>query len=228
MDIFYLHAPDRKTPLVDTLAGVNDLHKAGKFSRLGLSNFRADEVEEAVRIAKENNYVVPSVYQGLYSAVTRRQEEELFPTLRKLGIAFYAYSPLAGGFLVKSKEQILNNPKGRWDPNTLSGKIFAHVYGKPDLLDSLEKWEQISKESGISKAELGYRWVVYHSYLKGEFGDAIIIGASSCSQLKQTLAGLQNGPLEEKVVTKIEEFWQAVKAAAPLDFFNDFLAFASF
>ncbi|KAL2827158.1 putative aldehyde reductase [Aspergillus cavernicola] len=228
LDILYLHAPDRKTPLAETLAGVNELYKAGKFSRLGLSNFRANEVEEVVRIAEENNYIIPTVYQGLYSAVTRRQEKELFPTLRKLGIAFYAYSPLAGGFLVKSKKQILENPKGRWDPNTLSGKIFAHVYGKTELLDSLEKWEQISKESEISKAELGYRWVAYHSYLKGELGDAIIIGASSHSQLKQTLEGLKNGPLEGKVVRKIEEFWQLVETAAPLDFFNDFLAFASF
>jgi aflatoxin B1 aldehyde reductase len=42
-------------------------------------------------------YVAPSVYQGKYNPLCRGAEAELLPALRALGIAFYAYSPLAGG-----------------------------------------------------------------------------------------------------------------------------------
>jgi aflatoxin B1 aldehyde reductase len=82
------------------------VYKTGAFKRFGLSNYAPSDVQKAYDICKKNNWVLPTCYQGNYSPVARRQETELFPTLRKLGIAFYAYSPLAGGFLTKTVEQI--------------------------------------------------------------------------------------------------------------------------
>ena len=46
MDIMYLHAPDHKTPLTETLAAMDELHKEGKFTQLGLSNYSAWLVNE--------------------------------------------------------------------------------------------------------------------------------------------------------------------------------------
>ena len=46
MDIMYLHAPDHKTPLTETLAAMDELHKEGKFAQLGLSNYSAWLVNE--------------------------------------------------------------------------------------------------------------------------------------------------------------------------------------
>ena len=48
MDIMYLHAPDHKTPLTETLAAMDELHKEGKFAQLGLSNYSAWLVNEVV------------------------------------------------------------------------------------------------------------------------------------------------------------------------------------
>ena len=48
-----------------------------------------------VQICKANGYVQPTVYQGLYNAINRRVEPELFPCLRKFGIAFYEFNPRA-------------------------------------------------------------------------------------------------------------------------------------
>ena len=48
MDIMYLHAPDHKTPLTETLAAMDELHKEGKFAKLGLSNYSAWLVNEVV------------------------------------------------------------------------------------------------------------------------------------------------------------------------------------
>ena len=100
VDIFYLHCPDLHTPFEHTLKGVNEAHQAGGFKRFGLSNFTPSQVKEVLEICKKNSYIVPSVYQGSYAAVARRAEDELFPLLRENNFSFYAYSPIAGGFLV--------------------------------------------------------------------------------------------------------------------------------
>ena len=86
VDIWYLHAPDKNTPFEETLEAVSEVHKKGWFKRFGLSNFFAEDVERIYNIAKEKGYPLPTVYQGNYSAVARKQEELLFPTLRKLDI----------------------------------------------------------------------------------------------------------------------------------------------
>lgn len=70
VDIFYLHAADRSVPFEETLEAVNELHKEGKFVQLGLSNFTAFEVAEVVIMCKERGWVRPSIYQGMYNAIS--------------------------------------------------------------------------------------------------------------------------------------------------------------
>uniref|UniRef100_A0A8B9EYE8 Aldo-keto reductase family 7 like (gene/pseudogene) n=1 Tax=Anser cygnoides TaxID=8845 RepID=A0A8B9EYE8_ANSCY len=96
VELFYLHAPDHGTPVEETLRACNELHKEGKFKELGLSNYAAWEVAEICTICKYNNWLMPTVYQGMYNATTRQVETELFPCLRHYGLRFYAYNPLAG------------------------------------------------------------------------------------------------------------------------------------
>ncbi|KAL3477659.1 NADP-dependent oxidoreductase domain-containing protein [Aspergillus californicus] len=220
-DVYYFHSPDRRVPWEIQLAAINTLYESGKLARFGLSNFLAAEVEEIVRISKEKGWILPTVYQGNYSAIARRAENELFPTLRKHGIEFYAYSPIAGGFLTKEVDQILQNASGRWDPSTLIGQLYSMLYKKPTMLEGLKMWEEISKESGIPKVELAYRWVVHNSGLKGELGDKVIIGSRSLEQMKETLTVVKKGPLSGDVVERIEEVWKLVEKDAPLDNYND-------
>lgn len=177
-----------------------------------------------IRIAKQNNYILPSVYQGNYSAVARLTETELFPTLRKHNIAFYAYSPIAGGFLTKTPAQLIEGGQGRWDPSNFLGQLYNTLYKKPGMLKALEMWGEIAKEIGVTKAELAYRWVAYNSQLKGELGDAMIIGARTIDQLKETLVGLGNGPLSAEVAERIEEIWRIVEHESPLDNYNNYIA----
>ena len=63
-------------PFAETLEAVDKLHKSGKFVQLGLSNFTAFEVAEVVMICKYNNWVRPTIYQGMYNAITRSLEAE--------------------------------------------------------------------------------------------------------------------------------------------------------
>ena len=220
VDIFYLHAPDREVPFAETLEGMNELLKAGKFKRFGLSNFKTEEVEEVIKICKEHDWVQPTAYQCNYSPVSRKQEEDLFPLLRKHSIAIYAYSPLAGGFLTKTKEDIESNSKGRFIAGKGAGDQYRALYAKPAFLEALGTWQKISEEYGIGRAELAYRWVAYDSALKRENGDAIIIGASRMEQLEESLKWFQKGPLPGYAVEKIHEVWETIKHEAGLDNFN--------
>ena len=85
VDVYYLHGPD-SVPIEETLAGVNEVYKTGWFRRFGLSNFLAPDVRKVHDICKREGYPLPTVYQGNYSAVARKQEDALLPTLRELGM----------------------------------------------------------------------------------------------------------------------------------------------
>jgi aflatoxin B1 aldehyde reductase len=223
IDIFYIHAPDSTAKPQDFLPVIDELHKEGVFKRFGLSNFLPEQVQEIHDAVKKGGWVLPTAYQGNYNPVARKQDTELFPVLRKLGISFYAYSPLAGGFLTKTKQQITEGA-GRFDASKPVGQIYLGLYSKPAYLEALGEWERIAKEEGVSRAELAYRWVSYHSPLKPEQGDAIIVGASSVKQLEETLEGLERGPLSDKAAKAIDGVWEMVKHEAPLDNFNSYVS----
>lgn len=225
VNVYYLHSPDPGTPIEDTLAGIQELYAAGKFKRFGLSNFLPDAVQKIYDIQSAAKSVLPSVFQGNYNAVSRQVETDLFPLLRKLKISFFAYSPIAGGFLVKTSDSIRKKEAtGRFGPDSRIGNMYIDMYGKDSLLDALDEWEHIAKDAGISKAELAYRWIAWHSALKREEGDAIIFGASKTEQVEGTLAAIEAGPLDAKSVQRIEDIWKKVEKDAPRDNWNSYMA----
>lgn len=213
-DILYIHSPDPDIPLDDTLAGINEAHKQGIFRRFGLSNYAPADVQRVYDIAKEKGYPLPQVYQGNYNPVARHLEKDLFPVLRKLGILFYAYSPLAGGFLTKSAAD-LDAGVGRFNKDALGG-MYSGMYDKPSLRAGLQAWNAIADKEGVTKAELAYRWVAYNSALTEE-GDGVIFGASKLSQIEQTAASLRKGALSAEAVEGIERLWETVRDEAPVD-----------
>ena len=94
------------------------LHGQGKFERFGLSNYSAWQVAEIVHTLREKKYGFGvSVYQGMYNAITRQVEGELFPCLRRYNIPFYSYNPLAGGLLTGKYE---------WKDPEREAKEIAH------------------------------------------------------------------------------------------------------
>lgn len=127
--MWYLHGPDRTTPYEVTLKAVNDLYKEGKFKRFGISNYMSWEVAEIVAICTTNGYIMPTAYQGIYNAIHRKIEPELFPCLRKYGIAFYEFNPLGGGFFTGRYRSLHDEvePGSRFDPDRLQGKVGSSL-----------------------------------------------------------------------------------------------------
>lgn len=213
-DILYIHAPDPSIPFEETLEGINEVYKKGIFRRFGLSNFSAEQVQQVYDVAKAKGYPLPSVYQGNYNPVARHLETQLFPTLRKLGIHFYAYSPLAGGFLTKTTAD-LDSGAGRFNKEALGG-LYSTLYNKEPIRNALSKWNDIAEKEGVSKAELAYRWVAFHSALQSD-DDGVIFGASKLPQVEQTAQWLKKGKLSDEAVKGVDAIWESVKEVAPVD-----------
>jgi len=227
VDIYYLHAPDPNTPIEETLSAISESYKAGKFARFGISNFRPAEVQKIYDIQSVAGAVLPTVFQGNYNAVSRHIEEDLFPLLRKLKISFYAYSPIGGGFLTKNSVQLrAQDDEGRFGPKSRVGELYIAMYSKDTLFNALDEWGAIAQDAGISKAALAYRWIAYHSALRKEHGDAIIVGASKVAQLEESLGAIEEGPLEAKIAERASAIWETVKDEAPLDNYHSYSAVA--
>ena len=217
IDLFYLHGPDRNTPFEDTLHEVNKLYKEGLFNRWGISNYYSWEVARIVEICIKNNWIKPTVYQGVYNVLQRSIDAELVPCLRHYGISFYAFQPLAGGFLTGRYERDQSNFEAgsRFDPKHLQGTVHQGRYWNGLYFDALDIMRKAAETHELTLAEISLRWLRHHSTLSQSLGDAIIVGASSTKHLEQNLADLEQGPLPDKVLEALESAWMKAKAVAP-------------
>jgi len=212
VDMWYLHGPDRSTPFEETLREVNNLHKEGYFNRFGISNFMSWEVAQMCGICDKNGWIKPVVYQGIYNVLHRAVEPELFPCLRAHKMAFYAFNPLAGGFLAGNFTKESEVEQGsRFDPNKWQGKLYRQRYWHDAYFKALESIKPVAEKQGLTLAEISLRWITHHSMLKQEHGDAVLIGASSVNQLKHNLIDLDKGPLPAEIVTVLNEAYDLVR-----------------
>lgn len=86
-----------------------------------------------------------------------------------------------------------------------SGKRLGYVwhgrnlcvrrYWKEAYFKALASIEAVSEKNGLTLAEVALRWMTHHSYLKREYGDTVIIGASSVAHIKQVRAACLEGYL---------------------------------
>jgi aflatoxin B1 aldehyde reductase len=136
--------------------------------------------------------------------------------MRKYGISFYEFNPLAGGYLTNRyhRDQTDHEAGSRFDPQRNQGQNYRKRYWQDEYFDALDLLRAAAKKHGLSEAECALRWIVNHSQLSKEHGDAIIIGASSSAQLDENLTNLEKGPLPDDIVEALDEGWLKVKAVA--------------
>lgn len=100
IDLYYCHADDPDTPLEETLRALGDLVAGGKVRAIALSNYSADRLSEALRIADEIGLPRFCAVQPHYSLVVRDEFEGPVQDLcAREGLACLPYWPLAAGFL---------------------------------------------------------------------------------------------------------------------------------
>ncbi|KAK4557032.1 hypothetical protein LTR86_006013 [Recurvomyces mirabilis] len=214
VDIFYLHAADRSIPFQEPLKKMDEMHKAGKFVQFGLSNFTAFEVAEVVMLCKANDWVRPTVWQGMYNAITRSIEGELITACRRYGLDIVVYNPIAGGLFSGKYKSTEVPTEGRYsDTHATQGKMYRQRYFKDATFDALRIIEPVVQEHNLTLLETAFRWLTHHSQLNIKDGgnDGIIIGVSSEQQLEQNLKDLEKGPLPEEVLKVLDEAWLIAK-----------------
>lgn len=219
VDLWYLHAPDREVPFAETLKAVNEEYQQGRFKRFGISNYTASEVEEIVKICKENDYIKPTVYQGLYNVIARAGESELLPVLRKHNISYYTYNPSGGGIFaghitadMKKEGASSQLEKGsRFDENTNQGKMYRKRYFHDAYFEAIDMIRAVADKSGIPMLEIALRWNMHHSALSKEHNDHVIVSASSVKHIEENLVNFEKGPLPQEVVDTLDKAWVHVK-----------------
>ncbi len=211
-DTVYLHFPDPATPVISVLEAMAELHDRGKFRELGLSNFPAWMVADVWHICDRHGWVKPTVFEGVYNPLTRKAETELNACLNNFGMRFYAYNPLCGGLLTGKYASFEEAPgDGRFThrPN------YQGRYWKKSSFEALAVIREAADRLGVTTVEASYRWLAFHSMLSGERGDAILIGASKLSHLRQNMAAIQAGPLPEEAVEAFRRAWAISRGDSP-------------
>ncbi len=212
VDTVFLHFPDPATPVISVLEAMADLHDQGKFTELGLSNFPAWMAADVWHICDRHGWVKPTVYEGIYNPLTRKAEIELNACLDNFGMRFYAYNPMAGGLLTGRYGGYGEAPgDGRFThrPN------YQNRYWKESFFDAVEVIRSAAGKHGVTPIEATYRWLAYHSMLRGDRGDAILIGASKLSHLRQNMASVKAGPLPDDVLEAFETAWGISRPDSP-------------
>lgn len=224
VDILYLHMPDIKTPIDDTLSGIAELHRAGKFKEFGLSNFPAWKVVDIYHRCRGRGIVLPTVYQGMYNIITRDMEREIVPVVREFGMRLYMYNPLAAGLLTgryTQLEDIQNAQVGRFSvefdlafgATIQAGKLYQARYGKKQFFEALTILADACKKAEIPMNDVALRWLMYHSCLHADSGDGVIFGVSRIEHLKDNITSWQRGPLPAAIVEACDAAWAAAAPA---------------
>jgi aryl-alcohol dehydrogenase-like predicted oxidoreductase len=175
IDLYYLHRVDPRVPIEETVGAMGDLVLRGKVRHLGLSEPSPATVRRAHAI-----HPIAAV-QNEYSLWTRDPEEALLPTLRELGIALVAYSPLGRGFLAgrfRSPDDLAPDDWRRNNPR-FTAENFRRNLALADRV------RELAAEKGCTPAQLALAWLIRRQ------GNVIPIpGTSSLTRLEENVAAV--------------------------------------
>lgn len=179
VDIFYHHRPDAETPIEETMTALDLIVRQGKALYVGISNYNAEETEEAAKILKELG--TPClINQVKYSMFVRWVEEQLLDTVEENGIGVIAFSPLAQGLL---SDKYLNGiPNGSRASNSWG---FLQKNEVEKAIEKVRELNKIAQVRGQSLAQMSIAWI-----LKDKRITSVLVGASSIEQLSDNIGSL--------------------------------------
>jgi aryl-alcohol dehydrogenase-like predicted oxidoreductase len=173
VDLLYYHTPDERTPIGETVAAMEELRAEGSIRAIGVSNFDARQLEEAVVAAPV------AAVQNEYNLLEREAEEEVLPRCRELGVSFIPYFPLASGLLTGKYRRGEPAPAG----SRLEGRRERLT---DEVFDRVEALEDFAAQRGHSLLELAT------AALASQPGVAsVIAGATSPEQVRANAAAAE-------------------------------------
>jgi aryl-alcohol dehydrogenase-like predicted oxidoreductase len=194
VDLYWMHAWDRLTPIDETMRALDDLVSQGKVRYIGFSDTPAWKVAQAHVAAELRGWTPLSALQIEYSLLERTVEGELIPMARELGLGVTPWSPLGRGVL---SGKFKRADKGSHKPDR-GGMVLAAL-AQDRTYDIVEMAEAIAKELGTTTPRVALAWV------RSQAGVAsTIIGARTIAQLDDNLEALDL-VLPPQAIAKLDE-----------------------
>ena len=201
LDLYFCHRPDPDTPIAETVAAMDTLVRQGKVLYWGTSEWPAEAIVEAHRVARENHMFAPVMEQPQYNLLHReRVEQEYAPLYDTYGMGTTIWSPLASGLLSGKyndgvpSESRLAQPGYEW----LRDAVLENDGSR---LEKVRRLAPIAAELDVSMAQLAIAWCLVNPHVS-----TVMLGASKLEQLEQNLTALALLPrLDADVLKRIAQ-----------------------
>ncbi|KLU89969.1 voltage-gated potassium channel subunit beta-2 [Magnaporthiopsis poae ATCC 64411] len=189
VDLLYAHRPDRQTPMEETVRAFNHMIDQGKALYWGTSEWNADEIAQAWRVADRLGLIGPLMEQPCYNMLERVKVEQEFAHLyRELGLGLTVFSPLKQGILSgKYKDGVPEDSRFAQQQIEFIAGYWKRT-GKEVWEDQIEKANRlapVAERMGVKQSALALAWV-----LKNPNVSSAITGASSPAQVYENIKAL--------------------------------------
>ena len=199
LDIYFCHRPDKTVPMEEVVWTMNILIQQGKILYWGTSEWSAQEITEALMVAKENHLIGPGVEQTEYNLFNRDKiENDYLKVFKDLGLGTTIWSPLASGLLTgKYNEGVpvdsrIAIPGFDW----LKDRIMV-----TEKIGKVKRLKPVADKLGTSLATLSIAWCIRNPNVT-----TAILGATKKEQLDENFKALELYPkLDEPILKEIDE-----------------------
>jgi aryl-alcohol dehydrogenase-like predicted oxidoreductase len=197
IDLYQVHWPDPGVEVEETLAALTDLVRAGKVRYIGLSNFPAHQIVEAMWASERRQLERIVSVQPPYSMLVRKAEAEILPVCERYGLAVIPWGPIAGGWLTGRYRQGADAPTGFRVGAQPHRYDAAHPENAAKLA-ATEALAQLAGEVGTPLIELALAFVLQHPAVT-----AAIAGVRTVEHLESQLPAV-DVRLDAEVLDRID------------------------
>jgi aryl-alcohol dehydrogenase-like predicted oxidoreductase len=208
VDVYQAHRYDYETPLEETMEAFADVVHSGKAHYIGVSEWRAEEIRAAHKLARELRISLVS-NQPQYNMLWRVIEPEVVPTCEELGIGQIVWSPIAQGALTGKYKPGEDYPAGSRATDDKGGADMISRWLNDDVLGRVQKLKPVADEAGLSLAQLAVAWTLQNSNVS-----AAIIGASRPEQVTEN-AKAADVKLDATALKRIDEVLDGIVETDP-------------
>jgi aryl-alcohol dehydrogenase-like predicted oxidoreductase len=199
VDLYQAHRFDDETPLEETLRAFDDLVRQGKVLYVGVSEWTAGQIREAVRVAEKMGFDRIVSNQPQYSMLWRVIEPEVVPASQELGVGQIVWSPIAQGVLTGKYLPGQAPPADTRATASEEGANMVSRWLRDDVLTSVQGLLPISSDLGLTPAQLAVAWVLANPNVS-----SAIVGASRPAQIVDN-AKASGVKLDAGVLTAIDD-----------------------